>query len=131
MKEMISDYVQSILSDVSSDVRSGKRLIALVGILGDAGLPEEITKESLKLSRLIVLKELFNSLVEPISNLSKRKEALIIDRQGGNSDVNFDNLLTQIEETRKLIGEHEAINYPLLISWIVKTAKGRKLLSIR
>lgn len=131
MKELVSEYIQFILTDVSSDVRSGKRLIALVGILGDAGVPEDVETEALKLSKHIALKELFNSLADPISHLAKRKEAVAVDRPNGHTDVNFDNLLTQLDETRKLIGDYEAINYRLLISWVVKQAKERRLLSIR
>lgn len=131
MKALISEYVQLLLADVAYESRSGRRLIVLVGMLGESGIPEEISKETSKLARLLVLKDMFSALIEPISSLSKRKERLLIEHQGDAKDTSYEQLILQIDETRKLIADLESVNYPLLISWIIKETKARKLLTFR
>lgn len=128
MKELITEYIQGILVDVAHDGRSGRRLVALVGMLGDTSIPDEISKETLKLSKLIVLREMFNSLIEPVSSFAKRKELMPLDRQMAPSEMNFQQLFEQLDETRKQIAEYDPINYPLIVAWVVSQAKSRKLL---
>lgn len=131
MKELVNDSIQSILSDVVYDVRSGRRLIALVGMLGIGGVPDELQAEALKLSKLLVLREMFNALIEPISSFSKNKELMPVDRQVAPSEINFESLFQQLDETRKQIAEYDAVNYPLMISWVMSQAKAQKLLNVR
>jgi hypothetical protein len=128
MNELIADYIDGILADVVFDVRSGRRLIALVGMLGDTSIPEDISKEAMKLSKLLVLREMFNSLIEPVSAFAKRKELVPIDRQMAHSEMNFKELFAQIDETRKQIAEYDSINYPLIIAWVIAEAKKQKLI---
>lgn len=125
MKELVVDYIQSILSDVSCDVRSGKRLISLIGILGQGGVPENVQAEALKLGKFIVLRELFNALIEPISSFAKNREMMPVDRQLAPSEIDFAQLFQQLNETRTQIAEYDAINYPLMISWVVAQAKAQ------
>lgn len=42
--------------------------------------------------------------------------------------MNLQQLFEQLDETRKQIAEYDAINYPLIIAWVVSQAKSRKLL---
>lgn len=128
MDELITDHIHGILADVAHDVRSGRRLIALVGILGGTSIPDDVSKETMNLSKLIVLREMFNALIEPVSSFAKRKELMPLDRQMAPSEMNFQNLFEQLDETRKKIAEYEAINYPLIIAWVVSQAKNQKLL---
>ena len=132
MKELIVDYIQSILSDVTYEVRSGRRLISLIGILGQAGgVPEDVQSEALKLGKFIVLRELFTALMEPISSLSKKRDMMPADRQMAPSEIDFNQLLQQLNETRVQIAEYDAINYPLIISWVIAQAKAQKFLKNR
>lgn len=131
MRELVNDSIQSILGDVVYDVRSGRRLIALVGMLGIGGVPDEVQAEALKLSKLLVLREMFNALLEPISSFSKKRDMMPVDRQVAPSEINFDSLFQQLNETRKQISEYEAVNYPLMISWVMSQAKAQKLLNSR
>lgn len=131
MKELVTDYIQSILSDVSYDVRSGRRLISLVGILGQGVVPEDIQTEALKLSKFIVLRELFNALIEPISSFAKRRELMPVDRQLAPSEIDFTQLFQQLNETRTQIADYDAINYPLMISWVIAQARAQKMLKTK
>lgn len=131
MRELVNDSIQSILGDVVYDVRSGRRLIALVGMLGVGGVPDEVQAEALKLSKLLVLREMFTALLEPISSFSKKRDMMPVDRQVAPSEINFDSLFQQLNETRKQIAEYEAVNYPLMISWVMSQAKTQKLLNSR
>lgn len=131
MRELVNDSIQSILGDVVYEIRSGRRLIALVGILGAAGVPDEVQAEALKLSKLLVLREMFNALIEPISSFSKRRDMMPVDRQMAASEINFESLFQQLDETRRQIAEFETVNYPLMISWVMAQAKAQKLLNNR
>ncbi|MDP1871214.1 MAG: hypothetical protein Q8K61_06260 [Gallionella sp.] len=131
MKELVVDYLQNILSDVSYDVRSGRRLISLIGILGQGGVPEDVQAEALKLSRFIVLRELFTALIEPISSLAKKREMLPVERQMAPSEIDLTQLFQQINETRMQIADYDAINYPLMISWVMAQARAQKFLKSR
>ncbi len=128
MEELITDHIHGILNDVTHDVRSGRRLVALVGILGGTSIPADVSKETMSLSKLITLREMFNALMEPVSSFAKCKEFMPLDRQKVASEINFQNLFEQLDETRKQIAEYDSINYPLIISWVVSQAKSRKLL---
>jgi hypothetical protein len=131
MRELVNDSLQSLLGDVVYEGRSGRRLIALVGILGVGGVPDEVQAEALKLSKLLVLREMFNALLEPISSFSKKRDMMPVDRQVAPSEINFESLFQQLDETRRQIAEFEAVNYPLMISWVMAQAKAQKLLSSR
>ena len=131
MRELINDCIQSILNDVVYDIRSGRRLVALVGMLGTSGVPEEVQAEALKLSKLLVLREMFNALIEPISSFSRKRDMMPVDRQVAPSEINFDSLFQQLDETRKQIAECEGVNYPLMISWVMSQAKAQRLLNSR
>lgn len=131
MRELVTDTIQSILSDVVCDTRSGKRLVALVGILGSDGVPVEVQTEALKLSKLLVLREMFDALIEPISSFAKKREMLPVDRQLAPSEIDFAQLFQQLNETRKQIADYDPINYPLIISWVMSQAKSQKLLNVR
>lgn len=131
MKELVNVYIQSVLSDVMSDIRTGKRLIALVGVLGHVGVPDNVQAETLKLGKFIVLRELFNALMEPISSFAKKREMMPTDRQMAPSEINFEQLFQQLNETRKQIAEYEAINYQLILSWVISQAKAQKQLNSR
>jgi hypothetical protein len=131
MRALVTDTIQSILSDVVCDTRSGKRLVALVGILGSDGVPVEVQTEALKLSKLLVLREIFDTLIEPISSFAKKREMLPVDRQLAPSEIDFAQLFQQLNETRKQISDYDPINYPLMISWVMSQAKSQKLLNVR
>ena len=131
MRELVNDSIQSILGDVVYEVRSGRRLIALIGILGVGGVPDEVQAEALKLSKLLVFREMFDALIEPISAFAKKRDMVPVDRQVAPSEINFDSLFQQLNETRKQIAEFEAVNYPLMISWVMSQAKAQKLFNIR
>ena len=103
MKELVVDYIQSILSDVSCDVRSGRRLIALIGILGQGGVPEDVQAEALKLGKFIVLRGLFNALIEPISSFAKIREMMPVDRPLAPSEIDFAQMFQQLNESRTQI----------------------------
>jgi hypothetical protein len=131
MKELVVDYIQSILSDVTHDVRSGRRLIALVGILGQGGVPENVQAETLKLSKFIVLREMFAALIEPISSFAKKREMMPTDRQIAPSEIDFTQLFQQLNETRTQIAEYSAIDYPVMVSWVITQARAQKFLKSR
>jgi hypothetical protein len=131
MRELVNDSIQSILGDIVFDIRSGRRLIALVGMLGVGGVPNDVQEEALKLSKLLVLREMFNALIEPISSFSKKRDMVPVDRQMASSEINFDSLFQQLDETRKQIAAYDAVNYTLMISWVMAQAKAQKLLNTR
>lgn len=131
MRELVNDSIQSILGDIVFDIRSGRRLIALVGMLGVGGVPNDVQEEALKLSKLLVLREMFNALIEPISSFSKKRDMMPVDRQMASSEINFDSLFQQLDETRKQIAAYDAVNYTLMISWVMAQAKAQKLLNTR
>ena len=54
-----------------------------------------------------------------------------VDRQMASSEINFDSLFQQLDETRKQIAAYDAVNYTLMISWVMAQAKAQKLLNTR
>lgn len=131
MKALVSEYIESLLADTSGDLRSGRRLLTLIGILGEAKLPENIEAESLRLSKYLTLREIYNSLLEPLNHYAKKGVPSTSPQNGNPVDTNLEKLLAEVKEARTELTAHEAINYPLLTSWVIRTAREKKLITSR
>ena len=70
--------------------------------------------------------------IELDNELKRRVMESKVQEEGDRIDTpEFGKLLDQIEATRQDLAAHPTVNYSALISWLVKQARDRKLLSKR
>jgi hypothetical protein len=125
MDDVLTEHLEAVLGESIYSKRIGRRLLVLVGALCEESMPEEILRQTQALSRLVVLQDLFEALMEPI-NLAARGSRNGIPNPPGT----FPDLapaFTQIEETRRQIAECEPVNYAQLLAWVMARARERKL----
>ena len=129
MDELIADQIEWLLSNYGTSNRLGRQLVTLVGFLGSAGLPENISKQTAALSRLIVQQDAFDSLIHSLDTMSKRPVSLRAEAKDGEPMASQEptRLLDQIESVRREISEADAVNYSEIICWIVGQAKEQKI----
>ena len=81
MDRLIKENLEAILQDIAGSKRLGRRLINLAGFLGTTEPPPHIQEQFNRLSRLVVLQDAFDALLEPITLLSRAGLSRMLDVQ--------------------------------------------------
>lgn len=123
MDRQIKDNLEYLLQETSNSKRMGRRIISLAGFLDSAQSPEPVQRQLGSLSRLLILQDTFDSLLESLTLMSRGNMA--------HDALTMQSAASSVEEARKQIAELEEINYPLLVSWLVSAAESRKILRIK
>lgn len=122
MNRLIKEGLEALLQDTSNSKRLGRRIIALAGFLDAAQAPDAIQQQLGRLSRLLILQDAFDALLEPMTLLSRSGLAHSLDANA------LHTMLGSLEQARKQIADVEEINYPLLMGWLVSAAEARNVL---
>ncbi len=125
MDRLIKENLEYLLQETSNSKRMGRRIISLAGFLDSAQSPEPVQRQLGTLSRLLILQDTFDSLLESLTVMSRANLPHGQDAQAIQQAAN------SVEEARRQIAELEEINYPLLVSWLVSAAELRKILRIK
>ena len=125
MDRLIKENLEALLQDVSGSKRLGRRIISLAGFLGTAEPPSNITSQLNCLSRLLVLQDAFDALLEPVTLLSRAGMPRILDAQA------LQAMIATLEATRQAVAEVGDVNYAELITWLVGQAQARRILRIK
>ena len=125
MDRLIKENLEALLQDVSGSKRLGRRIINLAGFLGTAEPPSNITSQLNCLSRLLVLQDAFDALLEPVTLLSRAGMPRILDAQA------LQAMIATLEATRQAVAEVGDVNYAELITWLVGQAQARRILRIK
>jgi len=122
MNRLIKENLEALLQDTSSSKRLGRRIISLAGFLDAPQAPEPIQQQLGRLSRLLILQDSFDALLDPMTLLSRSGLAHTLDANA------LQTMLGSLEQARQQIADIEEINYPLLMSWLVSAAETRNVL---
>jgi hypothetical protein len=125
MDRLIKENLEAILQDIAGSKRLGRRLINLAGFLGTTEPPPHIQEQFNRLSRLVVLQDAFDALLEPITLLSRAGLSRMLDVQA------LQAMTASLEAARQNIAELGDVNYPELISWLVAEAQARKIVRMK
>lgn len=133
MDELITDQIEWLLTANAGTLRMGRSIMTLAGFLSDGTIPEQIDRQLTDLSKLVMLQEVLDSLIQSLNTIFKTcGSASQAPKDGDRSDTpEFGKLLDQIEATRQYIANHPTVNYSSLIAWLVQQARGRKMWSNR
>lgn len=125
MDRQIKENLEALLQDSSSSKRLGRRIINLAGFLGANEPPTSIQAQLGYLSRLLILQDSFDALLEPVTLQSRSGLPCILDAQAMHS------MIASLEATRQAISEIGEINYSELIAWLVGQAQARRILRVK
>ena len=125
MDRLIKENLEAILQDIAGSKRLGRRLINLAGFLGTTEPPPHIQEQFNHLSRLVVLQDAFDALLEPVTLLSRAGLSRMLDVQA------LQAMTASLEAARQNIAELGDVNYPELISWLVAEAQARKIVRMK
>jgi hypothetical protein len=125
MDRLIKENLEALLQDASSSKRLGRRIINLAGFLGASEPPAKIQTQLNSLSRLLILQDAFDALLEPITLLSRAGMPRMLDAQALHS------MIPSLEAARQAIAEVGEINYAELIAWLVAQAQARRILRLK
>jgi hypothetical protein len=125
MDRLIKENLEAILQDIAGSKRLGRRLINLAGFLGTTEPPPHIQEQFNRLSRLVVLQDAFDALLEPVTLLSRAGLSRMLDVQA------LQAMTASLEAARQNIAELGDVNYPELISWLVSEAQARKIVRMK
>lgn len=125
MDRLIKENLEAILQDIAGSKRLGRRLINLAGFLGTTEPPPHIQEQFNRLSRLVVLQDAFDALLEPVTLLSRAGLSRMLDVQA------LQAMTASLEAARQNIAELGDVNYPELIAWLVAEAQARKIVRMK
>jgi len=125
MDRLIKESLENLLQDAGSSKRLGRRIIHLAGFLGSAEPPVEIQIQLNELSRLLILQDAFDALLEPITLLSRADVSRMLDTQA------LVAMISSLESSRQAIADTGTINYAELITWLVGQAQSRRILRLK
>jgi len=125
MDRLIKENLEALLQDVSGSKRLGRRIINLVGFLGTSEPPPNIQSQLNCLSRLLILQDAFDALLEPVTLLSRAGTSRSLDTQV------LQAIISSLEATRQVIAEVGDVNYAELIAWLVGQAQIRRILRVK
>lgn len=131
MNEMISEQIEGLLGSYGSTQTLGRNLIGLSGFLADPPPPENVAAQLERLSRLLLLQEMFDKLIQALNHATRNTGRPSQDgekRECAPGSVEISRILDQIEAVRGDISALEPINYAVLIAWLVARARERKIL---
>jgi hypothetical protein len=134
MDDMIAEQLEWLVAQNGNSGRMGRQIISLAGLLAEDAIPESIALQLRALSRLVLLHEIFDSLVNTLNNLSQYGMRLSHANDSGGSSaqaLEVAPLLTQIESARMELSKCEPVGHAELIAWIMSRARQRKLLNER
>lgn len=126
MDDILIEHVEALLAESIYSKRIGRRLLLLVGALSEETIPEEILQQTQTLSRLIVLQDLFDALMEPVNHVARGSRPP--GQVHPNVSPDLGPAFAQIEETRRQIAACDPVNYAQILAWIMARARERKLL---
>lgn len=92
---------------------------------GSAEPPAKIQSQLNDLSRLLILQDAFDALLEPITQLSRSGMSRMLDDQA------LGTMVASLEASRQAIVDVGEINYAELISWLVGQAQARRILRLK
>lgn len=128
MKEMLLEQLEGLLTDTSHSRRLARRLVVLAGCLAEGPIPEEMRQQLTSLSRLMVLQDILDPLVESLSRLAYKTGYASPERaQIRDSSPEFSALLGQIEQVRHQMEEIDPINFAEIIAWVISLAREQKI----
>lgn len=122
MDRLIKENLEYLLQETSNSKRLGRRIISLAGFLDSAQSPEPVQRQLGSLSRLLILQDTFDSLLESLTLMTRANLPHGLDAHAAQLTA------SSVEEARKQIADLEEVNYPLLVSWLVSAAESRKIL---
>ncbi len=125
MDRLIKENLEALLQDASGSKRLGRRIINLAGFLGAPEPPARIQAQLNCLSRLLILQDAFDALLEPITLLSRAGMPRMLDAQAMQA------MISSLEATRQAIADAGEINYAELIAWLVGQAQARRILRLK
>lgn len=125
MDRLIKEHLAYLLQENSNSKRLGRRIINLAGFLDSNQASEAIQRQLGSLSRLLILQDAFDALLEPLTLMSRASAGQTLEMHA------LQTMISSVEEARKTITELEEINYPLLISWLLGAAESRKILRVK
>ncbi len=125
MDRQIKENLESLLQETSHTKRLGRRIISLAGFLAQSETPAHLQEQLNSLSRLLIQQDAFDSLLEPVTLMSRAGLVHTLDAHAMRS------MLASLEEARKQIAALEDINYAQLISWLVGMAVSRKIIRMK
>lgn len=125
MDRLIKENLEALLQDASGSKRLGRRLINLAGFLGTTAPPVNIQVQLNCLSRLLVLQDAFDAMLEPVTLQSRAGMSRMLDAQAMHA------MIASLEATRQAITEVGEINYAELIAWLVGQAQARRILRVK
>lgn len=125
MDRLIKENLEALLHDVSSSKRLGRRIINLVGFLSTTEPPSSIQSQLNCLSRLLILQDAFDALLEPVTLLSRAGMSRSLDAQV------LQAIIASLETTRQAIADVGDVNYAELITWLVRQAQIRRILRVK
>lgn len=122
MNRLIKENLETLLQETSGSKRLGRRIIGLAGFLDAPQAPESIQRQLGTLSRLLILQDAFNELLEPLTLLARSGLTHTSDPHA------LQSMLSSLEEARKQIAELDEVNYAQLIGWLVSNAQSRQIM---
>lgn len=126
MDRQIKENLEALLQDASGSKRLGRRIINLAGFLGSSETPPEIQAQLNCLSRLLVMQDTFDALLEPISLIARSSMShLVLDAQA------LQAMSVSLEATRQAIVEVGDVNYAELIAWLMAQALARRIIRVK
>jgi len=125
MDRLIKESLENLLQEAGASKRLGRRIINLAGFLGSAEPPAEIQIQLNELSRLLILQDAFDALLEPITLLSRADVSHMLDTQA------LVAMISSLEASRQAIADTGMINYAELITWLVCQAQSRRILRLK
>lgn len=121
MREIIDEQFDAVLSEGIYGRSSGRRLILLAGLLGTEGLSENIREQLAKLSKLILLRDMFDALLTPINARMKLSASARIGADGrieSGAPDDLGPLIKQLDEVRSQMAECMDVNYAEILGWV-------------
>ncbi|HCF3807573.1 hypothetical protein ACIUZJ_03060 [Pseudomonas aeruginosa] len=125
MDRLIKENLEALLQDASGSKRLGRRIINLAGFLGATEPPSNVQAQLNCLSRLLILQDTFDALLEPVTFQSRSGLPCMLDAQAMHT------MIASLEATRQAIAEVGEINYAELIAWLVGQAQVRRILRVK
>lgn len=124
MDRLIKEQLESLVQDTATSKRFGRRILNLASFLCPAAPPESIREQLNRLSRLVVLQDAFDALLEPVTHMARSTSNF--------SDFHaIQSIIASLEQARQSIADIDGINYAELIAWLVNLDQQRKIVRIK
>lgn len=130
MNEILSEQIEGLLGSYGSTQTLGRNLIGLIGFLSDPPPPENVAAQLERLSRLLLLQEMFDKLIQALNHATRStgRQSPDGEKRECVPSIEISRILDQIEAVRGEISALDPINYAVLIAWLVTRAREQKIL---